>query len=404
MTPVGWVVTALLVGLGLAPAMAGIYLLALAIAAFRYRDAPPDEAPVSRLAILVPAHNEADLVQRCVTSLRNQDYPRDRFQIVVVADNCTDETPALARAAGAEVLVRDAPEARGKGQALRWAMDALQSGDEPPDAFVIVDADSVADKGLLRGLAHHFARGAEAVQAQYLILDDEASTRVQLRAVAFLLFHWVRFAGRAALRLPCHLVGNGMLFGRALIERHPWDAFTGAEDLEYSLSLRLQGIAPAFAGSALVKGPAAASGRSAQIQRERWEGGRLHMVGTALPGLLHEIIVRRRLSLLDAALDLVVPPLGLLAAGSLVGSLLTLACWGAGLAPLWALAPWVLALSSTAGFVTVGLRAAKAPAWMYWRLVSAPVFVIQKILGTWRVVRSRAADKWIRTERPSEVV
>ena len=68
--------------------------------------------------MLVPAHNEADLVERCVASLRNQDHPRDRFQILVIADNCSDDTRVLAQAAGAEVLVREAPEVGGKGQAL----------------------------------------------------------------------------------------------------------------------------------------------------------------------------------------------------------------------------------------------------------------------------------------------
>jgi cellulose synthase/poly-beta-1,6-N-acetylglucosamine synthase-like glycosyltransferase len=237
-----------------------------------------------------------------------------------------------------------------------------------------------------------------------LVLVDDASPRVELRAVAFLLFHRVRLAGRAALRLPCSLVGNGMLLSRTMIERQPWNAFTGAEDLEYSLALRLEGVRPVFAGSALVRGPVPASRRSAQVQRERWEGGRVYVVRTALPRLLRAIFIHGRLSVVDAAVDLVVPPLGLLTAGSLAGAVLVVGLWGRGLMPLWALTPWLIALVAITGFVTVGLRAAKAPAWMYYRLVSAPAFLVQKLLGTAGVVRGRAANKWIRTERPSEIV
>jgi cellulose synthase/poly-beta-1,6-N-acetylglucosamine synthase-like glycosyltransferase len=399
-----WFASAAIICFGTLAAAAGVYLLILAIAAFAYRESQVRAEPTSRLVVLVPAHNEQDLIGRCIASLKSQDYRLDRFRTFVIADNCTDETEALARAAGADVLVRDVPEARGKGQALRWAMDQLVTSAVPPDAFVVVDADSVADRGLLRGLASHLESGAEAVQAEYLVLADEASPRVQLRAVAFLLFHRVRFAGRAALHLPCSLVGNGMLLSRTMIERHPWNAFSGAEDLEYSVTLRVGGVRPVFAGSALVRGPVPASRRSAQVQRERWEGGRLYVARTALPRLLRAIVIDRRVSVVDAAVDLVVPPLGLLAAGVLAGVVLVLGLWGAGFVSLWILTPWLIALAAIAGFVTVGLRSAKAPAWMYRRLVSAPAFLVQKLLGTVGVVRGRAADRWIRTERPGEIV
>jgi cellulose synthase/poly-beta-1,6-N-acetylglucosamine synthase-like glycosyltransferase len=99
-------------------AAAGLSLLTLALGAFAFRESPVCVGRKPRLAVLVPAHNEADLVERCVASLRNQDYPPDRFQILVIAHNRSDDTRVLAQAAGAEVLVREAPEARGKGLAL----------------------------------------------------------------------------------------------------------------------------------------------------------------------------------------------------------------------------------------------------------------------------------------------
>jgi cellulose synthase/poly-beta-1,6-N-acetylglucosamine synthase-like glycosyltransferase len=391
-------------GLGILVAAGGLYLLTLAIAAFFYRKRTCSLEPTSHLAVLVPAHNEADFIQRCVASLKNQDYPEERIELVVIADNCTDRTAQLARAAGAAVLVRNAPDARGKGQAIRWAIDHIQSRTEPqPDAFVIVDGDSVADRGLLKGLSEHVERGADAVQAEYLILNDTESPTIELRAVAFMLFHRVRFAGRSVLGLPCTLVGNGMLLSRRLIERHPWDAFTGAEDLEFSVTLRLNGVGPVYAGGVSVRGPLPTSGRAAQIQRERWEGGRLRVVSAVLPRLLREIVVHRRLSLLDLAIDLAVPPLGLLTASALAGLLVVAAMASIDVVSPWLLVPWLTALTAVTGFVTLGLRAAKAPGWMYRRLLSTPAFLLRKVLGTARVIQSRSSNDWVRTERPSEV-
>src|SRR4051794_32108625 len=112
------------------------YLLVLALAAFRYSTPEVPAAPSARLVVLVPAHNEADLIERCVTSLLDQRYPSDNYELVVIADNCTDDTARLARARGAGVLVRTDPEKRGKGPALRWAMDLILQRDTPPDAII----------------------------------------------------------------------------------------------------------------------------------------------------------------------------------------------------------------------------------------------------------------------------
>jgi cellulose synthase/poly-beta-1,6-N-acetylglucosamine synthase-like glycosyltransferase len=401
----GGLLAAALTTLGILIAAGGLYLLTLAGAAFFYREAPASSDSTHHLVVLIPAHNEAEFIQRCVASLMNQDYPTEKTELVVIADNCTDRTAQLASAAGATVLVRDAPVEHGKGHALSWAIEQItRRCEHPPDAFVIVDGDSVADQGLLSGLAQYLDRGADAVQAEYLVLVDNDSAAVQLRAVAFLLFHRVRFAGRSVLRLPCALVGNGMLLSRRLMERYPWNAFTGAEDLEFSVALRRNAIAPVFAGGARLYGPVPDSRRSAQLQRERWEGGRLRVTIAVLPQLLREIFIQRRGSLVDLAVDLVVPPVGLLTAGAVAGAVFVGALSSMGLVSLLVLVPWLSGLFAVLAFVLVGLRSAHAPPWMYRRLLSTPGFLMRKLLGTVGVIRSRSSDTWIRTERPNEVV
>jgi cellulose synthase/poly-beta-1,6-N-acetylglucosamine synthase-like glycosyltransferase len=141
----------------------GLYQIVLAIAAFFHRadkPAPEDaERAASRLVVLVPAHDEAGLIGRCVESLRSQSYPDERYDVVVIADNCADDTAGVARAAGAEVLVRHEPDLRGKGRALRWALDRVAARTPAPDGIVVVDADSVADSDFLATLARPFEQG-----------------------------------------------------------------------------------------------------------------------------------------------------------------------------------------------------------------------------------------------------
>jgi cellulose synthase/poly-beta-1,6-N-acetylglucosamine synthase-like glycosyltransferase len=381
-------------------ALLALYLLLVAVAALlgtrRVSSAPSAQAQ-SALAVVVPAHDEEQLIARAVASLRNQTYPRGLYEIFVVADNCTDDTAKIAARAGAIVLVRDDPRTRGKGHALRWAFDHILGGDDPPDALVVVDADSVADPTFLAILENHFQAGAEAVQGESLLAPDRSASGA-LRAAAFLLVNRTRPLGRAALGLPARLSGNGMLFGRRVLEDHPWDAFTGTEDVEYAVKLRLDGIDPVFARRAIVLSPVAPTAPAADEQQRRWEGGQLHLARTYVPSLIFRAVRERRARYLDIALELAVPPIGYLAAASAglvaAGAVLVVI----GLTEAWAVVPATVGSVALALYVVIGLRAAEAPASSYRALLGAPRLVLSKVAKMHRL-RGFRPDSWVRTER-----
>jgi cellulose synthase/poly-beta-1,6-N-acetylglucosamine synthase-like glycosyltransferase len=381
-----------------------LYLDVLALAALRYRPltpAPDEEtAAAPRLVVLIPAHDEEALVPACVRSLLDQTYRRDRYEVVVVADNCSDRTAEVAALAGARVLLRIDTERRGKGAALRWAIDRLLGEPRPPDAIVVVDADSTADRGFLAALARPFRHGARVVQGESL-LDDDGSPRSALRAAAFLLVNRARPAGRSVLGLPCHLAGNGMLLARDVLSAQPWSAYTSAEDLEYALDLRRAGITVAYAGGAILRSPGPPNAEAAERQRLRWEGGKLHLARTRLPALLAGAVRERRPLLLDAAMDLAVPPLALLASATAGGLVVVGLLVATTAVPSWSLAPWIVAATAVPAFVLVGLRAADAPPSAYLALAHAPGFVAGKVRRTRSLLRFRA-ETWVRTQRAHE--
>jgi 1,2-diacylglycerol 3-beta-glucosyltransferase len=382
---------------GAVPAAFAVYNLALAVAAFFHRPPSARRTPTKRLAVLVPAHDEAELIARCVRSLQAQTYPHELYDVTVIADNCTDDTAALAEAAGAEVLVRDEPDKRGKGQALRWAIERVLAREPAPDAIVVVDADSVATPEFLERLGRPLEEGAGAVQGESLMIDD-GTPASSLRAAAFLLVNRVRPSGRAALGLPSHLGGNGMLFARELLLAHPWEAFSSTEDIEYAAKLRAAGVRPAFAAGAVVESPTAPTAEAATHQQLRWEGGKVHVARTHVPGLLVDAVRRHRPSLVDAAVELAVPPLGLLAAAAIAGTVVGIVVYLVATIPFWPLVPWLVALAAIPAYVLIGLVAAHAPRSAYLALLRAPGFVARKALGVHRLLSFRA-DTWVRTER-----
>ncbi len=369
------------------------------MASFRYSQSIEGLAPRSRLVVLVPAHDEELLIGRTVKSLLAQSYPRDLFRIVVIADNCRDDTAAVAAAAGADaVMARDAPDARGKGRALQWAIDRLLSAEGPPDAIVSVDADTIADADLLLALVERLEAGAQAVQCDYRAFGDGSEASV-LREAGFLLYNRVRPAGSDVLGRSAWLVGNGWLVSTDVLRRRPWTAFSSTEDREYSIDLQLAGIRIAFAGAAAVHAPTAPNREAAQTQQLRWEGGWASLLRARVPQLLLEAWRRRTAGPLVIAFELAVPPLGLLAAAALGGLLLTASLALAGAFSAWMVAPWIVACASVPLYVIVGFIASRAPRSVYRALLHAPLFVLAMPLKLRRMIGFRG-DTWVRTERP----
>src|SRR5262249_45829723 len=141
----------LLALLAVPTALACLYLLLLTLLSARLPRPQPAARRV-RFDVIVPAHNEAEVIERTVHSLLRLDWPRARFGGLVAADNCGDATAALARAAGAKVLERRDTTRRGKGYALEFAF-ARSRADGFAEALAVVDADSEVSANLLEAFA-----------------------------------------------------------------------------------------------------------------------------------------------------------------------------------------------------------------------------------------------------------
>ncbi len=383
-------------------ALAALYLLGLAAAGAGSRPAAGRRKGRVRFAALIPAHNEAEMIGRCVDSLVAQDYPRDRYRVVVVADNCTDATANIARARGAQVMVRQSPSERGKGYALRWAVDRLLGQADPFDALVVVDADSFCDRGFLSALAIEFAAGNEVAQADDLLDADPEDARAQLEALALLLRNRVRLAGRAALGLPASLCGNGMMLSRRVLTLHPWNAFSGTEDGEYSLTLAELGVHTRFALGAKVYAAPTKGGRGAYTQAVRWEGGRFRMMRVWIPRLISAAWTRRDGLLLSTALDVAMPPLGLLCALAVLGAVASGSMVIMGAIPPGAAIPWLLAVLALPAYVALGIATAGMRAPARKALAALPGFLWLKVRVYLGLVAGRHSNTWIRTQRPAE--
>jgi len=380
----------------LAPASVGCaYLLLLTLLSGR-RTAPIAPTPALRFDVVVPAHDEETGIAATVRSLLAVDYPRELFRVLVVADNCSDATAAKAAEAGAQVLVRQNKELRGKGYALAHGFE--RSLQDNADAVVVVDADTVVSANLLSAFSARLAAGAWAAQAHYGVRNPVASWRTRLLAVALGMFHQVRSLGRERLGVSCGLRGNGMCFSRSLLVAVPHDAFSLVEDVEYGLRIGEAGHRVFYAGEAHVLGDMVAGESASRSQRQRWEQGRLMLMRQHGVRLLKAGLAKADPLLLDLALDILVPPLSvvaLLVVFGLGGSLALCQLTGSsqGLVGAWSACAAALLLYGMRGWQLSGTGARGLLA-----LLAAPFYVVWK-LALLATSTSKKRSEWVRTRR-----
>lgn len=304
-------------------------------------------------AILIPAHNEASTLAATLRDLVPQLTNGDR--IVVVADNCTDETAAIARTEGAEAYIRIDSARRGKGFALDFGVQQIAKS--PPGVVIVIDADCRTHPGTIDTLARTCADLDCPIQALYLMSAPKGSiTKFKIAEFAWTLRNRVRPRGLLNLGLPCHLTGSGMAF--------PWHQIqavnlaTGhiTEDLAFGIELACNGTPPVHCPLALVTSEFPTSVTAAAGQRTRWEHGHMSLILSEFPRLLRLAIWRQNPGLLALALDLSVPPLALLALLSFV--------------------IWILAVLNA---IVLGGRS-------YWLLLSIgpPCLLMSALLLAWR--------------------
>jgi cellulose synthase/poly-beta-1,6-N-acetylglucosamine synthase-like glycosyltransferase len=348
-----------------------------------------------RIAVLVPAHNESEGMLDTLDDIKAQLHSGDR--LLVVADNCTDDTAAVATKAGAEVTERQDLARIGKGYAMDWGLQHLSV--DPPEIVIVIDADCRLATHTLDQLATVCAATRRPVQSLYLMTaPDESPINSRVAMFAFRVKNWVRPLGLRALHLPCQLMGTGMDFPWKIISSA--DVATGAavEDLKLGLEMASVGHPPLFCPTAEVHSQFPSSVKGTKSQRKRWERGHLAMIATTFPRLVYKSLTEGNFRLLALTLDMAVPPLTLL--GALLSLMLLISGFGV-----------LLGLPSTALIISAADLSAYALmivlCWLNFgrdilplnSILSVASYVVGK-LSLYRQIASREdKSQWIRTDR-----
>jgi cellulose synthase/poly-beta-1,6-N-acetylglucosamine synthase-like glycosyltransferase len=263
--------------------------------------------PKKTFAVIVAAHNEEQVIAQLVENLHVLNYPRELYDIFVVADNCMDRTAQLARAAGAIVYERFNREQRGKGYAMEWMFNKLFRLKRKYDAVVVFDADNIVHPAFLLEMNNRLCKGEQVIQG-YLDAKNPNDTWIAgTFAISFWVVNHIWHLAKYNLGLSSVLGGTGMCISTEVLHKFGWGATCLTEDMEFTMKVLLKGIPTTWAHDAIVYDEKPLTFRQSWKQRKRWAQGHFDIAGRYIPRMIVEGIRRRDIRILDGVLHLLQP-------------------------------------------------------------------------------------------------
>ena len=251
-------------------------------------------------AILVPARNEETVITNLISSLKNQDYPDNKYTIYVIPNNCTDDTAKIAKESGANVLECTVPT-KTKGDVLKFAFDKLKK-EKKIDAYIIFDADNVVHPNFLKKMNNCLESGyncAEGCRDSKNPADNWLSGGYTL----FYLYQNIFFnRARGSFKASCGINGTGFMVRKSYIEKVGFDTYTLTEDIEFTGQCALRHETIAFVEDAITYDEYPVKFGISWRQRKRWSGGSLDCRKRYSWKLFKDFVKTGRMSSLDFSL------------------------------------------------------------------------------------------------------
>ena len=263
--------------------------------------------PQKTFAVIVAAHNEQAVIGQLIANLQSLEYPKDLYDIFVIADNCADDTAQIAADAGAIVCERTNDTEKGKGFALEWMFKKLFELPRQYDAVTIFDADNLVHPRFLLEMNNRLCKGDKLVQG-YLDAKNPYDTWVSgTFAIAFWVIDHIWHLAKTNIGLSSVLGGTGMCITTDVLKRHGWGATCLTEDMEFTMKSLVEGIKTTWAHDAIVYDEKPLTFMQSWNQRKRWAQGQFDVAHRFIPKMLKAGIKQHDIRILDGCLHLLQP-------------------------------------------------------------------------------------------------
>lgn len=263
--------------------------------------------PRSRLAVVVAAHNEERVIGELIRNLHGLNYPKDLYDIYVVADNCDDDTAKIAAERGALVIERFNNVEKGKGYALEYAFNEIFSSGIEYDAVVVFDADNLVSKDFLMIMNTHLLKGEKIIQGYLDTKNADDTWITKAIYICYIITNRFLQLAKYNLGLTCALGGTGMCLSVDVLKKYGWGMTSLTEDLEFQTKALMNNLKVTWAHDARIYDEKPLTLMQSWRQRKRWMQGHCNVAGRYMFKLLWEGITNKNFAMIDGALYLVQP-------------------------------------------------------------------------------------------------
>ncbi|MGI6105714.1 MAG: glycosyltransferase family 2 protein [Raoultibacter sp.] len=288
-----------------------IYILSRTFPAKPKAIREPTHGHINRFAIVISARNEEKVIGSLVESLFSMNYPRDKYTVYVICDNCTDKTSSIALEKGAITLERNDLARKGKHEALKWFFTKLESDEKPDtnyDAYVILSADNLVNDQYLSEINEHLNEGHEVMQSYLGCKNPHDTITAKCNSVGLWLGNANYQEARARLNLNAQARGTGLVVRPSVLQEIPWESDCLTEELDFSTRYLLKKNASChWVHSARLYAEQPLTLKTSINQRTRWMQGHMATMMKYGPKLLGSAIRNVSLRQLDACFNLMRP-------------------------------------------------------------------------------------------------
>src|SRR5574344_177330 len=276
----------------------------------------PKAKSYHKFAIIIPARNESEVIGRTVKELlTKQNYPKDKFDIYVVADNCTDNTDVVARSAGATVFIHhdDEPSHKRASYAIQYGMQEILKLDKDYECYIKFDADNLADSNFISVMNDAYEGGVECARCMENSSNINQNMTSKCSAIYYLRDCRLACRVRERVGLDKMINGAGMMFSaRIAKEINGWDAMSTSDDAEFGILRLLDGERIHYVEDAIVYEDQSSTLKETWNRYVRIGHGLNHLFWKYGFRMLFKFLMTFRLSFLDLFLQLFFIPMAFL--------------------------------------------------------------------------------------------
>lgn len=282
-----------------------LYYLVFAIFSFKKSKTKLEKNGYKKFGILIPARNEELVVGNLIKSLNNQNYPKDKFDIYVLPNNCDDNTEETAKKSGAQIIDCKNRIINSKGDVLRYAFKYLKDCDY--EAYIIFDADNIVHPEFIQEMNKVLCSGYRVAQG-YRDSKNPSDTWVSSsHSLHYIIQNYFMNKPRMNINKSCFINGTGFMVSKEYLKENGYNSLSMTEDIELTVKCGLQNERIAFVENAITYDEQPADFTTSWKQRKRWSVGTLQCLKTYWKRLFKDIFKNRNFGSVESVMFLTAP-------------------------------------------------------------------------------------------------